>query len=164
MVQFFTDDGDIIQDPDENGEYTCPVCKDYTGKRGSVEAHITGKSDQSHKGLVGKDFRAELPNGDVQLRRGDPPEDRPSQAELENAPHISERSSGTGDPVLEDGDDPGDGDESVDELEDEDGDEDDDQTIADLVQFGLAVAIFYVLIRVSGQDNVQQAITRYGNP
>lgn len=161
MVQFLTEDMDRIQNPDENGEYTCPVCGEYTGKRGSVEAHITGKSDQSHKGLVGKDYRAETPDGTIHIREDDPPEDRPTEDDIEP---ISAASSGTGDPVLEDGDDPGDGDESVDELEDEDGDEDDDQTIADLVQFGLAAAIIYVLIRVSGQDNVQRGFTRYGNP
>lgn len=53
---------DLVQKP-ENGEFSCPVCGEFTGKRSSVEAHITGKSDAQHKGLVGKDFRVPQRNG-----------------------------------------------------------------------------------------------------
>jgi hypothetical protein len=65
MVRFeeLPDDApDLVQKP-ENGEFSCPVCGDFTGKRSSVEAHITGKSDAQHKGLVGKDFRVPQRNG-----------------------------------------------------------------------------------------------------
>ena len=51
----------------EDGKYTCPVCGDYAGERGSVEAHITGKSDDDHQGLVGKDYRAKLDDGSLVL-------------------------------------------------------------------------------------------------
>lgn len=50
-----------------DGEYECPVCGDYTGQRGSVEAHITGKSDDAHQGRVGKDYRYRTPDGTVTL-------------------------------------------------------------------------------------------------
>ena len=44
-------------EPDENGEVPCPVCRDYHGKPESVEGHITGKSDEDHRGQIGKDYR-----------------------------------------------------------------------------------------------------------
>jgi hypothetical protein len=66
-----SDPGDFDQpeiiEPDENGEYACPVCGDYTGKRTSVEAHITGKSDEQHKGQVGKDYRQAGPKNEPVL-------------------------------------------------------------------------------------------------
>ena len=55
------------QEPNKDGEYTCPICQDYTGKRSSVEAHITGKSDDSHQGRVGKDYRSRDGDGDLRL-------------------------------------------------------------------------------------------------
>jgi hypothetical protein len=55
------------QEPNEDGEYTCPICQDYTGQRTSVEAHITGKSDDSHQGRVGKDYRSRDENGNLRL-------------------------------------------------------------------------------------------------
>ena len=51
--------------PDDNADYTCPICQDYTGGRTSVEAHITGKSDDSHQGKVGRNFRTRDENGDL---------------------------------------------------------------------------------------------------
>lgn len=74
MVSFeeVPDDGpDLVQRPD-NGLFTCPVCGDFTGKRSSVEAHITGKSDDAHKGRVGKDFRVPQANSEDLLSAGPP--------------------------------------------------------------------------------------------
>jgi hypothetical protein len=63
--------GEMCQEPDDDGNYTCPICQDYTGERSSVEAHITGKSDDSHKGKVGKDFRTRDENGDLCISRNE---------------------------------------------------------------------------------------------
>jgi hypothetical protein len=38
----------------------CPHCE-YEGVVSSVEAHISGKSDEAHKGHVGQSFRNSLP-------------------------------------------------------------------------------------------------------
>jgi len=38
----------------------CPYC-DYEGRVDSVEAHISGKCDEAHKGKVGQGFRDSLP-------------------------------------------------------------------------------------------------------
>ena len=62
---------DLVQRPD-NGMFTCPVCGDFAGKRSSVEAHITGKSDEAHKGRVGKDFRVPQANSEDLLSAGPP--------------------------------------------------------------------------------------------
>lgn len=43
-----------------DGTSTCPLCGEYTGKPASVEAHITGKSDETHKGRTGNEFREEI--------------------------------------------------------------------------------------------------------
>jgi hypothetical protein len=74
MVRFekLPDDApDPVQNPDD-GQFYCPVCRDFTGERSSVEAHITGKSDAEHKGLVGKDFRVVQRNGPDLLSAGQP--------------------------------------------------------------------------------------------
>lgn len=63
--------GEMCQEPDDDGNYTCPICQNYTGERSSVEAHITGKSDDSHKGKVGKDFRTRDENGDLCISRNE---------------------------------------------------------------------------------------------
>jgi len=54
-------------EPDENGDYTCPVCGEYTGKMESVAAHISGKSDDQHKGRTGRDYQSPDENGEVRL-------------------------------------------------------------------------------------------------
>lgn len=61
------DPDEVYQGPDEDGEYTCPICQDYTGERNSVEAHITGKSDDNHQGQVGKDYRTRDEDGNLRL-------------------------------------------------------------------------------------------------
>lgn len=55
----------------------CPHC-DYEGPAGSVEAHISGKCDDAHKGKVGQGFRESLP----QLPDDDQPEpDGPDESD-----------------------------------------------------------------------------------
>ena len=53
---------DYVQFP-QNGKFVCPLCDEFRGPIGAVEAHITGKSDNIHRGVVGKDFRIELRDG-----------------------------------------------------------------------------------------------------
>lgn len=38
----------------------CPYCE-YEGRVDAVEAHISGKSDDAHRGRVGADLREHLP-------------------------------------------------------------------------------------------------------
>jgi len=74
MVSFekVTDDSpDLVQRPDD-GQFTCPVCAEFTGERSSVEAHISGKRDEAHKGVMGKDFRVPQANGPDLLSAGRP--------------------------------------------------------------------------------------------
>jgi hypothetical protein len=91
--------------PDENGEYTCPVCGNYTGRRTSVEAHITGKSDEDHQGRVGKDYRAPGPENQpilVDSPVGDPDPDPISPSDS-SGDDLGGQSSDSNDP--EDGPD-----------------------------------------------------------
>jgi predicted Zn-ribbon and HTH transcriptional regulator len=41
-------------------KFHCPFCDYSSGNRGSVEGHISGKSDSSHKGRVGRSHRSEI--------------------------------------------------------------------------------------------------------
>ncbi len=41
-------------------ETTCPICGDYSGAPRSVAAHISGMSDDLHKGEVGRSYEDEL--------------------------------------------------------------------------------------------------------
>lgn len=38
----------------------CPVCGEFEGEPESVEAHISGSSDDLHQGEVGRHYRSEL--------------------------------------------------------------------------------------------------------
>lgn len=38
---------------------TCPLC-DYTGPRRSVEAHVSGSTDEAHQGEVGRNYRERI--------------------------------------------------------------------------------------------------------
>lgn len=40
--------------------YECPFCEYTETSRGSVEAHISGKSDSSHAGKVGRMYRSDI--------------------------------------------------------------------------------------------------------
>lgn len=41
-------------------QYQCPFCDFTAGSKGSVKAHITRKTDESHKGLSGPDFTDDI--------------------------------------------------------------------------------------------------------
>jgi len=41
-------------------KYHCPFCDYSSESRGSVEGHISGKSDSSHKGKVGRSHRSDI--------------------------------------------------------------------------------------------------------
>lgn len=41
-------------------KYHCPFCDYESDSRGSVEGHISGKSDSSHKGRVGRSHRSDI--------------------------------------------------------------------------------------------------------
>lgn len=43
----------------EGSAVGCPLC-DYTGSQSSVEAHISGSKDETHRGKVGREFREEF--------------------------------------------------------------------------------------------------------
>lgn len=125
---------DTVQTPDENGEYSCPVCGKYTGEQGSVEAHITGKSDPDHKGKVGKDYRVEDSDGNVHLRtENGPPKAGTSQInELLEDPE----------PVQDD-------------LPDDDPDSDKSSGLATGVLIGLLIVVWWIARRTGNEDQVR---------
>jgi hypothetical protein len=125
------------QEPDENGHYTCPVCQDYTGEQGSVEAHITGKSDEAHKGRVGKDYRVEDVDGNLHVAEDYvPPKIGTERFEEKMIPD----------------DDP--------ELEDDTSDDDDDGLGAVLVA-GLIVLVLWLASQTGNENQVRD---RLGQP
>lgn len=104
--------GDLSPEPveqDDTGEYTCPVCGDYTGKRSSVEAHITGKSDDDHRGKVGKDYRAPGPDGEPILVDSPFAEADPDQISTANESEDSSENESNDEPDLSRAIDAGDG-------------------------------------------------------
>lgn len=38
----------------------CPLCSEYSGEPGEVEAHISGSHDEAHEGHIGSHFEDEL--------------------------------------------------------------------------------------------------------
>jgi len=48
----------------------CPLCGDYTGSRASVEAHISGSRDETHRGEVGRNYREEIEAGVAKIEEG----------------------------------------------------------------------------------------------
>jgi hypothetical protein len=59
---------------------TCPLCREYSGEQPSVEAHISSKTDDLHKGYTGKEVR-----GDIQR-----PGDLPPRSELSDSKNVDE--------------------------------------------------------------------------
>lgn len=52
---------------DNQGGCVCPLCGEYEGEPASVEAHISSRVDDDHRGSVGEHYRAELvASGDVE--------------------------------------------------------------------------------------------------
>lgn len=48
------------------GECDCPLCGEFSGSQSQVEAHISSKADDAHRGTVGKNHREELVPGGVE--------------------------------------------------------------------------------------------------
>lgn len=61
-------------------DYTCPLCGDFEGSAESVQAHISSKNDEAHKGQVGKGLLTELKQQSGQNQQK---KDRPGKAEGE---------------------------------------------------------------------------------
>ena len=63
-------------------DFTCPLCGDYEGSAASVQAHISSKNDEAHRGKVGTDVmknpdRQGMPQNGQQTGQ----KDRPGKAE-----------------------------------------------------------------------------------
>lgn len=137
-------------EPDKNGEVPCPVCHDYHGKPESVEAHITGKSDEDHRGQIGKDYRC-VQDGTRTLWTEPNPELKGTVpiAELKGTvPTLDEEHT-----VPEsDGKEPDD----VTQLENEDEDREDGDGIVAALVVTLAIAVWWLARRTSTEDEVRE--------
>lgn len=87
--------------------FCCPLCGEFEAPTaGAVKAHITGKSDETHKGRESTQFdEADLRDGDGDASSGDGGAAEPSGADAGPA---SEGGNG-GDPVMEAPETPDDG-------------------------------------------------------
>lgn len=75
-------------------DYTCPLCGDYEGSAASVQAHISSKNDEAHKGKVGPDV---MKNPDRQgMPQNGQQNDRPGKAEGKKGDLPSIECSGCG--------------------------------------------------------------------
>lgn len=68
------------------GRLECPFC-DYRGSRRSIEAHISGKTDEAHKGKLGRQWRDSIAAsvaevGDEGADQEDPSSDTSEEASL----------------------------------------------------------------------------------
>jgi hypothetical protein len=64
-------------------EVTCPLCKEYSGEPASVEAHISRKTDEAHKGETGNQHREELQPGGATVSSSSSSSGSPSSSEPE---------------------------------------------------------------------------------
>ena len=130
-----------VLQPDEDGEVPCPICDEYYGKPESVEGHITGKSDDSHRGKIGKDYRV-VRDGVRTLSTEQNPELKgtiPLLDEEQDATEIDDNEP-----------------ENVTQPEEENGDEDrEDGAIAALV-VALAIAVLWLARRTGNEDRVRE--------
>jgi len=62
---------------------TCPLCRDYEGEPESVEAHISAKTDPTHRGETGSNHREEIEDPEEEAQEADGPE---SVSQTEPAP------------------------------------------------------------------------------
>lgn len=44
---------------EEGGDTTCPLCEEFEGPESSVQAHISGSTDEDHAGRVGNEVMSE---------------------------------------------------------------------------------------------------------
>ena len=54
----------------------CPICEEYEGTRAQVEAHISGKEDEVHTGMVGQNLVEEIVDEPVEAGVEIEPEER----------------------------------------------------------------------------------------
>lgn len=124
--------------PDEDGEVPCPICDEYHGKPESVEGHITGKSDEAHRGKIGKDYRL-VQNGVRTLSTEQNPE-------LKGTVPIFDEETESNDTEPE----------NVTQPEDEDKDEDRDQGVVATLILALAIAVLWLARRTGNEDEVRK--------
>jgi len=128
-------------EPDENGEVPCPVCYDYHGKPESVEAHITGKSDEDHRGQIGKDYRC-VQDGTRTLWTEPNVELKGTVPVLDEEYTIPEN----------DGEET----DNVTQPEDSDEDQDDEDGIVAALVVALAIAVWWLARRTGNEDEVRE--------
>lgn len=46
---------------------SCPICEEYEGTKAQVEAHISGKEDEAHTGMVGQNLVGEIVGEPVEI-------------------------------------------------------------------------------------------------
>jgi hypothetical protein len=49
----------------EGGDTTCPLCEDFEGPESSVQAHISGSTDEDHAGRIGNEVMSESGDSDI---------------------------------------------------------------------------------------------------
>ena len=114
---------------EEDGECDCPLCEDYSGAASSVEAHISRKTDDAHKGEVGRFYRDELESAESGGEEADPSGDFEGEPELDE----EDRADVSGLDVVEDESSEDGDDERAEEVVDDetseeiDGDDSDDE-------------------------------------
>ena len=128
-------------EPDENGEVPCPVCHDYHGKPESVEAHITGKSDDDHRGQTGKDYRC-VQDGTRTLWTEPNAELKGTVAVLDEEYTVPEN----------DGKEP----DNVTQPDDGDGDQEDKDGIVAALVVTLAIVVWWLARRTGTEDEVRE--------
>jgi hypothetical protein len=49
---------------ESEGDTTCPLCEDFEGPASSVQAHISGSTDENHAGRIGNEVMSESGDSD----------------------------------------------------------------------------------------------------
>jgi hypothetical protein len=149
--------GELCQEPDDNGDYTCPICQDYTGGRTSVEAHITGKSDDSHQGKVGRNFRTRDENGDLCISKKElfRPEDGSSNQATKSIDAEPEDTSTTPEPGQSKDQSGNQDDEAQDRSESEDQDGGISNLIVGILLGLIARAVYRAAQKTDNEDQIE---------
>lgn len=92
-----------MNSPANQGGCVCPLCGEYEGEPASVEAHISSRVDEDHRGSVGEHYRDE-----IAASGGDDPaattnHGASSAAVVENDPAASNSYESSGEGVAEPG-------------------------------------------------------------
>mgnify|MGYP002760910291 CR=1 FL=1 len=74
-------------------ELICPLCGEYTGSASGVQAHISSKNDQAHKGKQGKDVivnpaQPELQSGGKPTDEKDKTRPGKAQGDTDELPNV----------------------------------------------------------------------------